>query len=61
MRSIEPDQVQEMTMQKQVPATIADTGQVRIGGVAPSLGVRVVPANVADGSKVRLGGMVPAL
>jgi hypothetical protein len=57
----------EITMQKlgntgTVPATIADTGKVRLGGGAPSLPpVRAIPASVADSGKVRLGGGCPAL
>lgn len=49
-------------MQKQIPANIADTGKVRLGGNVPSFGpVRVAPASVADSGKVRLGGNCPSL
>ena len=50
-----------MTMQKQASANIQDTSKVRLGGMSPSLPVRIAPAAVADAGKVRLGGMSPSL
>jgi hypothetical protein len=50
------------TINAQAPATIADSGKVRLGGGAPSLPpTRVAPADVADTGRVRLGGGCPAL
>lgn len=49
-------------MDKQVPASIADSGKIRLGGTAPSLPpVRPAPANVADTGKVRTGGTAKSL
>ncbi len=52
----------DMVIKAQIPADIADSRKVRIGGAYPSLPpVRIAPAEVADSRKVRLGGAYPAL
>jgi hypothetical protein len=61
----------ETTMQKHelkntmeiraTPASVADSGKVRLGGESPCFGpVRATPANTADNGKVRLGGESPS-
>jgi len=43
------------------PASVADTGKVRLGGESPSFGpIRLAPANTVDNGKVRLGGESPS-
>ena len=52
----------DVTRSVEVPANIADSGKVKLGGASPSLpSVRRVPAGVADSGKVKLGGASPAL
>jgi hypothetical protein len=51
-----------MTIMKQAPANVADSGRVRLGGRAPSF----PPApksvkTIADSGKVALGGRAPVL
>jgi hypothetical protein len=51
----------DVKIKSQIPAEIADSRTVRLGGAYPSLPpVRVAPAEVADSRKVRLGGAYPA-
>jgi hypothetical protein len=50
-------QQMEITMQKQIPMNVADSGKVRLGGVAPSF----PSTSVKDSGKVRLGGVAPSL
>jgi hypothetical protein len=46
---------------KQPPASVTDSGSVRLGGFWPSLPpARPTPA-IADSGKVRLGGFFPSL
>lgn len=51
----------DVTRSVDVPANIADSGKVRLGGASPSLPVRAVPPTIADSGKVKLGGASPAL
>jgi hypothetical protein len=49
-------------MKPEVPANIADSGRVRLGGVAPSLPpCKPPPQDVRDEGKVRLGGVAPSI
>jgi hypothetical protein len=51
----------DVTIKTQIPAEIADSRKVRLGGACPNLPpVRIAPAEVADSRKVRLGGAYPA-
>lgn len=44
------------------PSSIADTGQVRLGGFSASFPpTRAAPKAVVDAGKVRMGGFRPAL
>jgi hypothetical protein len=54
MQKHEPKNTMEI---RATPASVADSGKVRLGGESPCFGpVRATPAITADNGKVRLGG-----